>query len=54
LISKNNVPDSLYNSVRKHFDEKEIVALSMAIIAINGWNRLAIAFRTVPGSYNPQ
>ena len=54
LISKNNVPDSLYNSVRKHFDEKEIVALSMAIIAINGWNRLAIGFRTVPGSYNPQ
>jgi AhpD family alkylhydroperoxidase len=54
LISKNDVPDSLYNSVCKHFDEKEIVALSMAIIAINGWNRLAIGFRTVPGSYNPQ
>ena len=54
LISKNNVPDSLYDSVRKHFDEKEMVALSMAIVAINGWNRLAITFRTVPGSYNPQ
>ena len=54
LISQNNVPDSLYDSVHKHFNEKEMVALSMAIIAINGWNRLAIGFRTVPGSYKPQ
>lgn len=54
LISENDVPDSLYDSVRKHFDEKEIVALTMAIIAINGWNRLAIGFRTVPGTYKPQ
>ena len=54
LISENDVPDSLYDNVRKHFDEKEMVALSMAIVAINGWNRLAIGFRTVPGSYNPQ
>jgi AhpD family alkylhydroperoxidase len=54
LISENDVSDSLYDSVRKHFDEKEMVALSMAIVAINGWNRLAIGFRTVPGSYNPQ
>jgi len=54
LISKNNVPDSLYNSVRKHFNEKEIVALSIAIIAINGWNRLVIGFRTIPGTYMPQ
>jgi len=54
LISKNDAPDSLYDSVRKYFDEKEMVALSMAIVAINGWNRLAICFRSVPGSYNPQ
>ncbi|MFZ1799401.1 MAG: carboxymuconolactone decarboxylase family protein [Chitinophagaceae bacterium] len=54
LISENDIPDTLYDSVRKHFDEKEIVALSMAIVAINGWNRLAIGFRMVPGSYNPQ
>ena len=53
LISENDIPDSLYDSVRKHFDEKELVALTMAIIAINGWNRLAISFRTVPGTYNP-
>jgi AhpD family alkylhydroperoxidase len=54
LISENDVPDSLYDDVHKHFDEKEMVALTMAIVAINGWNRLAIGFRTVPGSYKPQ
>lgn len=53
LISENDVPDSIYDFVYKFFDEKEMVALSMAIVAINGWNRLAIGFRTVPGSYNP-
>lgn len=30
---------------------KELVDLTLAIIAINGWNRLALSFRTVPGSY---
>lgn len=54
LISENEIPDLLYDSVHKYFDEKEMVALSMAVIAINGWNRLAIAFRSVPGSYSPQ
>lgn len=54
VISENDVPDSLYEKVRKFFDEKEMVALTMSIIAINGWNRLAIGFRSVPGSYNPQ
>ncbi len=53
LISKNEVPDSLYEFTRKHFKEEEIIALTMAIVAINGWNRLAVGFRTVPGSYNP-
>ena len=54
LISDTDVPDALYENVRKQFSESEMVALSMAIIAINGWNRLAISFRTVPGSYNPK
>jgi AhpD family alkylhydroperoxidase len=53
LISENDVPDSLYNSVCEHFNEAELVALTMAIVAINGWNRLAISFRTVPGTYKP-
>ena len=54
LISENHVPDDLYEIVSAHFSEEERVALTMAIIAINGWNRLAISFRTVPGSYDPQ
>lgn len=51
LISQNDVPDDLYASVRAHFSESEIVSLTIAVIAINGWNRLAISFRTPPGSY---
>jgi AhpD family alkylhydroperoxidase len=54
LISDTDVPDALYENVRKQFSESEIVALTIAIVAINGWNRLAISFRTVPGSYNPK
>jgi AhpD family alkylhydroperoxidase len=54
LITENEVPDSLYEATREHFNEQEIVALTMAIVAINGWNRLAIGFRTVPGTYEPQ
>ncbi len=53
LISENDVPDALYEAVRKHFNEEELVALTMAIVAINAWNRLAISFRTVPGTYEP-
>ena len=53
LISENEVADALYEATRKYFSEKELVALSMAIVAINGWNRLAISFRTVPGTYEP-
>src|SRR5690348_8673161 len=54
-ISKTkDVPDALYDEVRKHFSDKEIVDLSLAIIAINGWNRLAIPFRSEPGHYQPR
>ena len=52
-ISQNDVPDELYEEVRKQFDDKELVDLSLAIIAINGWNRLAIPFRSEPGHYQP-
>lgn len=52
-ISENSVPDELYKSVRKHFAEVDLTALTMAIIAINSWNRLAISFRNIPGSYKP-
>jgi AhpD family alkylhydroperoxidase len=53
-IAESHAPDSLYEEVRKHFSEAEIVTLSMAIVAINGWNRLMIAFRAVAGTYQPK
>jgi len=52
-ISADQVPDSVYDQVRKHFTDKELVDLTLAVIAINSWNRLAISFRTPPGSYQP-
>ena len=53
-ISKTQaVPDALYDEVRKQFSDKELTDLSLAIIAINGWNRLAIPFRSEPGHYQP-
>lgn len=53
LISENDISDALYKSATEHFNDKELLALTMAIVAINGWNRLAIGFRKQPGSYNP-
>ncbi len=52
-VGETHVPDELYHETRKHFNEKELVDLTFAIIAINCWNRLAISFRTLPGSYEP-
>lgn len=54
LISESDVSDELFAETRKQFSESEIVALTLAIVAINGWNRFAISFRAVPGSYQPQ
>jgi AhpD family alkylhydroperoxidase len=50
LVADTRVPDDVYERVREHFSEDELVHLSLAIVAINGWNRLNIAARTVPGS----
>jgi alkylhydroperoxidase family enzyme len=47
------VPDELYARAREHFSEEELAGLTLAVIAINGWNRLAIAFRAEVGSYQP-
>jgi AhpD family alkylhydroperoxidase len=53
-IAEGHVPDEVYERVRKQFSEKELVELAMIAVAINGWNRLAIAFRAEAGSYQPQ
>src|SRR5512142_1570387 len=52
-ISPESVGDELYGSVQQHFSENEMIALTMAIVEINGWNRLAISMRAVPGTYQP-
>ncbi len=54
LISHGSVPDALYEEARRHFSEKELVDLTLGLIAINGWNRLTVAFRTEPGSDRAQ
>jgi AhpD family alkylhydroperoxidase len=46
-----SVPDEVFAAARTQFSEQELVELTMAIIAINGWNRVNVAFRTVPGTY---
>ncbi len=52
-VADHGVGDREFGAVRAHFGEKELADLTLAIVAINGWNRLAIAFATVPGSYQP-
>src|SRR5690606_21517919 len=52
-VSTNDVSDELYARVREQFDEKELVDLTLAVIGINSWNRLAISFRTEVGTYQP-
>ncbi|MBN9120518.1 MAG: carboxymuconolactone decarboxylase family protein [Planctomycetes bacterium] len=47
------VPDAVYDEARRHFSAKELTDLTWAVVVINGWNRLAISFRTVPGTYKP-
>lgn len=48
-----HVPDEVYEAARAEFTEKELTDLTFAIVAINGWNRLSIAFRAPPGAYQP-
>jgi AhpD family alkylhydroperoxidase len=52
-VAQGHVPDEVFDVARKHFQDKELVDLTLAVVAINGWNRLAISFRAVPGSYKP-
>jgi AhpD family alkylhydroperoxidase len=52
-IRDGHVRDEVYENVRKHFSEKELADLTLAVAAINAWNRLAISARTVPGNYRP-
>jgi AhpD family alkylhydroperoxidase len=52
-LEPGGVPDDVFDEAARHFPEAELVALTMGIIAINSWNRVAISFRAEPGSYQP-
>jgi AhpD family alkylhydroperoxidase len=45
------IPDAIYDSARKEFSEAELTQLTLAIVAINGWNRFNVAFHTPAGDY---
>lgn len=49
-LPEHGVPDEVYNRVREQFSEKEISDLTFSVMAINAWNRVNVAFKTVPGS----
>jgi AhpD family alkylhydroperoxidase len=53
FVSDGHVPDEVYREALAHFSEDELVKLTLAIITINGWNRINIAFQTVAGGYQP-
>jgi AhpD family alkylhydroperoxidase len=49
-LGEHGVPQEIYEEVRASLSEQEITDLTFAVMAINGWNRLSIAFQAVPGS----
>ena len=53
LIADGHAPDAIYEDARAHFGEKELSDLTLAVATINAWNRLSIAARLVPGTYQP-
>jgi AhpD family alkylhydroperoxidase len=53
-VADTHVPDGAYAEARTQFTEEEIVALTFALVAINGWNRLCVAFRVPAGTYQPK
>ncbi len=53
LVTNGHVPDEVYEEVRQQFSDAEVARLTLAVVAINGWNRFGIAFRTEPGGYRP-
>jgi len=53
LVADGPIEEEDYEDAREQFDERSLADLTLAIVAINGWNRLAIAFAAVPGTYQP-
>lgn len=53
LVAGDRVPDAVYDAVRPHFNDKDLSDLTLAVATINAWNRLSIAARLTPGTYQP-
>lgn len=53
LIAEGEVPDEVYEQAREQFSEEELIDLTLAVAAINSWNRMNVAFRTPAGGYKP-
>ena len=54
LVAETRVPDDVYQQVSQQFSEEELVELTFAVIVINSWNRLNVAFRPLVGDYQPK
>lgn len=54
LVAQDHVPDAIYEAMRPHFNDEELVNLTLVVTTINAWNRFGVSFRMVPGDYNPQ
>lgn len=52
-VQQGHVPEDVFDTMCKHFTDEQLVNLTLAIAAINAWNRMQIAFRAVPGKYQP-
>ncbi len=51
LVSQDHVPDEIYERARQQFSEPELAWLTLAVVTINAWNRMNVAFRTPAGHY---
>ena len=50
-LEDGHVPDAVYEQARQHFDEQQLMKLTLQVVAINGWNRFCISFNATPGTY---
>ena len=53
VLEKGEVPEEVYQQTRKHFDEQQLMKLTLQVVAINGWNRFCISLNATPGTYVP-
>ena len=53
-VGDTHVPDEVYRQATAQFSDDELVALTMGVVVINSWNRIAVAFRAPAGSYQPR